>query len=278
MSTLQIVPPILVTPPKRSPKKKVLFSQFPLLSDDLLFGILFSGYLGYSYKDLFHYKMISKRIWYLGRRRIGLLELDGNDMERVLQLMADERGLSKVVSLKVNFSNVEFTPGIVKNILTWKSSLKNISFRGSMIDDVSLLQLLSPEFVQLMDENEGKENALTNNSLVDQPCPFPHLVSLDLSKDTKAKSHLINDTGLSMLTHYPNLLWISLAYTNITDQTIALICSSLVQLKHLNIQGCYGVTNASGGYLRQTSLLRLDVSNCPLLGQDFFVQVFGNNR
>ncbi len=278
MSILQIVPPFLVTPPKRSPKKKVLFSQFPLLSDDLLFGILFSGYLGYSYKDLFHYKMISKRIWYLGRRRIGLLELDGNDMERILQLMTDERGLSKVVSLKVNFSSVQFTQGMVKNILAWKTSHKNLSFRGSMMDDVCLLQLLSPEFAQLMDENEGKENALNTNSRVDQPSPFPHLVSLDLSKDTKAKSHLISDAGLSMLTHYPNLLWISLAYTNITDQTIALICSSLIQLKHLNIQGCYGVTNASGGYLRQTSLLRLDVSNCPLLGQDFFVQVFGNNR
>jgi hypothetical protein len=248
---------------------------FGFLHDDIIFGIFFSGYLGYSYRQLYSYLLICKHFQEIGSKRIGLLEIFENFDEKNLLSLCSTMQLSSIVYLKINYNNTEFTPATISSILLWKQSLKGISFRGSMINDQDLVQLLT-EFSSSSSSSSSSYLSDIINSQSD--ATIPNLVSLDLSKDSRSNSSLISDTAIISLIAYKEMKWLSLSVTGITDYSISLICSNMKKLYYLNIAGCYKITDDAFEYIKTTSLKYLNISNCRTLTSKSLQIMFKNEK
>jgi hypothetical protein len=189
--------------------------------------------------------------------------------------------LSSIVYLKINYNNTEFTPSTISSILSWKKSLKGISFRGSMIDDQDLVQLLtepsSSSSSMVMSPVSSSSSSSPN---LNSQCKavIPNLVSLDLSKDSRSKASLISDTAIQSLVAYKELKWLSLSVTGITDYAISLICSNMKKLYYLNIAGCFKITDDAFDFIKTTSLKYLNISNCRTLTNKSLQKMFSNGK
>lgn len=218
------------------------------LSDDFIFGIAFSGYLGYAWRDVMNFMTVCKRFRNIGFKYIGMF------ICRETQQIQDLPTLFSHFSSIVYF-NASFFTFIDKTILDsmqhWKNSLKGLNFRGSSINSEELQYLF-----------RSNEELLQN------------LVSLDISKDARNKRDAITDHGLAYIPKLSSLKWLNVACTNITDATLLSITGHLHHLEYLNLQACPLITNNGVKTLQQLPLRSLDISGCLLLSAAIFKTLF----
>jgi hypothetical protein len=244
---------------------------FTSLKDDLVFGILYSGYLGYSYEGLSSYFRICKYFYEIGCQRIGMV----SSGQSFSELQLAKIPLKNVVYLRIfhldrPFSNNDTIEVILSK---WKHSLRGLSFRGTMLTTEELLRLLTPITNETVDYDAVQEQ------LRQQPQQhIPNLISLDLSKDTLSKASLINDLGVSFLRNYHNLRWLSLAGTGIQNVSIKFLSEHTKQLSSLNISYCRQLSDRCSSYLKEMSVKALNISGCPDLSSESLRVLFANRR
>jgi hypothetical protein len=214
--------------------------SFSDLSDDFIFGIAFSGYLGYAWRDVMNFMAVCKRFRKIGFRYIGIFLC--RETQQVYNLPTLFAHFTNIVYFNASFfSFVDKT--ILDSMNHWKNSLKGLNFRGSSIN--------SEELEHLFRSNEVEFSQ--------------NLVALDVSKDLREKRDAVTDRGLTIIAKFSSLRWLNVACTNITDLTVLAITEHLHLLEYLNLQACPLITNNGVKAIQQLPLKSLDISCCVLL-------------
>jgi len=221
------------------------------LSDDLIFGIAFSGYLGYYWRDMIFFMSVCTRFHTIGLKYISTFMIPMNFQEQKLTFH-DFQSIStrflNIVYFDTSFSSAYITTELVTSCLSlWKSTLRGLNFRATNITSNSLKEIFSDDHPD-------------NQMMMEQ------ILSLDVSKETIVKRLQIVDEGLlEIFTLFNGLRWLNLAGTGITDKTLLILSSSCLQLQHLNLQCCTMTTNEGIKSLACLSLQTLDISCCSQL-------------
>jgi hypothetical protein len=208
------------------------------LDDDILFGIFFSGYLGYEWRQLKEVALTCRTFFSIASERIGKLVIDEiTNPDFYLQSCA--KILKRVTFLDVAFSTLQYSTESLQSIGQWTSSLRGVTFRNTSISDIQL---------QMMQD-------FANG------CPL-NLLSLDLSKGKTSARTEITDLGLQTFSRCRQLKWLNLSMTNISNDGLRIISHSFPNLELLGIQCCSEITDAGIQWLCQLPLSFLDISGC----------------
>lgn len=211
------------------------------LSDDTLFGIFFSGYLGFEWRHLKEIALVNKAFLHVARATVGKVGLNyTRDSDSYVINLATL--LSKVTFFDASFATLSYPAETMSALSKWRTTLKSLNLRGTQVSDASL-QLL-------------KEICL------DKPLK---LISLDLSQSKAADRSLITDTALTTFSASSQLRWLNLSMTDISNAGIVIIVSSFPHLQLLGLQCCRLLTNEGLVPLRSLSLTFLDISGCQQL-------------
>jgi hypothetical protein len=243
---------------------------FTSLKDDLVFGILYSGYLGYGYEVMSSYFHICKYLYEIGCQRIGMVSSGHSFSELHLAKIP----LKNIVYLRIFHLDRPFSNDTIDLILSkWKHSLRGLSFRGTMLTTEELLRLLTPITNETVDYDAVQEQLRQQRQQY-----IPNLISLDLSKDSLSKASLINDLGVSFLRNYHKLRWLSLAGTDILNVSIKFLSEHMKQLSYLNISYCRHLSDRCSSYLKEMSVKSLNISGCPDLSSESLRVLLANRR
>lgn len=206
------------------------------MSDDVLFGILYSGYVGFDWHTLRNVVMTCKVFYRLGCRRVAKLVL--KEDENIEDISKHMSGLV-FVDFRYN-SNKSFAQHTFAALRHSIASLRSLILRGTAADDSSMNCILD---------------------LRDQL----NLYSLDLSKSISTTRSLITDRALIAFQSCHNMRWLNLSMTNITDESMQLISTSFVHLELLGLQCCPRITNHGIDHLRNLPLKFVDIIGCSSL-------------
>mmetsp|Transcript_34843 Transcript_34843/g.33145 ORF Transcript_34843/g.33145 Transcript_34843/m.33145 type:complete len:352 (+) Transcript_34843:65-1120(+) len=230
------------TSKKNSPLSNVLVieedtSAFGTLSDCVIEGILFTGYIEKT--SVLGLLTISHRIHKIGNNAIRYLDL------RSLNKISNS--IVKIPKVAINLMSLDLSYSQLDESFTGseltclQSSLRGLSLRGTSVGD-NCLESLSK---------------------------LTELIYLDISKSQKSQVKNITDIGVKKLCTLKNLNWLSVGWTSITDSSIHSICQNLTKLQHLGISFCYLITNACFTEIQKLKLITLDVSSCKKLSNKF---------
>lgn len=212
------------------------------LSDDILVGILFSGYLVISdWSFLVSIMLVNKSFFELAKNHIPYVVVRNIQRKTKLSSCKLMKHIGKytknLVYLDLSFTDIEFTVDLMKCLLIWKHSLRGINFHGTNISDKGLKMISN----------------------------FKSLRFLDVSKSFSDQKLLISDVGAMEIADLPNLIWLNIAWTNITDNFVLKLCENKVPLKCLILQCCSNLTDLSVQHLSSIPFESLDISSCKLL-------------
>lgn len=211
------------------------------LSDDTLFGIFFSGYLGFEWRHLKEIALVNKAFLHVARATVGKVGLNYTcDSDSFVINLATL--LSKVTFFDASFATLSYPAETMSALSKWRTTLKSLNLRGTQVSDASLQVL--------------KEKCF------DRPLK---LISLDLSQSKAADRRLITDTALTTFSASSQLRWLNLSMTDISNTGIVTIVSSFPHLQLLGLQCCRLLTNEGLVPLRSLSLTFLDISGCQQL-------------
>jgi hypothetical protein len=233
------------------------------LSDDLIFGIAFTGYLGFTLKSIQSLLLTCKQLHRISRYQVGLFQYHESFTEEQWEIIL--KSLQQFISvscvdLSYSRSDPWSTVGLFENLKRWSSTLYGLNFKDTLIDDLDLKQLAIAS-----SENNAQENI-----------KFNQLRFLDLSKVRRDDRTLITDEGMSHFLHCRQMKWLNLGMTDITDAMIEQIVMYMPYLEYLSIPSCHKLTNACLHHLKKLSLVVLDISFCKGLTLDAFQILFGN--
>lgn len=216
------------------------------LSEDLMCAILFSGYLGFGWTDLFYYTLINRYIYALGKRSIGLLR-DGMYPVDTLRAVAQ---LSNLVHIDLCRDEYIDQSDAILYVLQQNSSssLRVLDLKYFPVPELSLRKI--SQFTKLQ--------YLALNSWVSTSS----LESTPLCNDDSSWGHL---------QHLVCLEYLDLSGTSIPSQALAQICSlrdingvmRTIPLTHLFLHSCHQLDDRIGEYLCHLPLKALDIGGCP---------------
>jgi hypothetical protein len=206
------------------------------MSDDVLFGILYSGYIGFDWHTLRKVVMTCKTFYRLGCRRIAKLVL--KEEENVIDIT---KQLSGLVFIDFGYnSNKDWAPHTFAALRHSFNSLRSLILRGTLVSDRAMDCILDLQ----------KEI---------------NLYSLDLSKSISFTRSLISDRALLAFQFCHQMRWLNLSMTNITDDSMQLISTSFPRLELLGLQCCPRITNRGIDHLNNLPLKFLDIIGCSSL-------------
>lgn len=214
------------------------------LSEDILSGILFSGYLGHSFDQLLPVFLVCQCFKDVGYRTVGVLVArQASYLTRMVSC------LTSLVFVDLQFAPIHCTPELMECFLCRRRTLRGLNMRATDVDDSCL-----PVIAQL-----------TNLSL------------LVLSKAQRIPDEQnISDDGAMHLAQLVHLRWLDLSMTNITDEAVRAVCEPSPQgpkaLTHLLLQCCARITSRSMEYIQLMPLKLLAVSSCMHMSADALVE------
>lgn len=232
--------------------------------DQLLARVVF-GYCTDYWPDLLRLLLVNKRFSALGLAYINRVSVQANPKVSGSWLCATlPRMACRLSSLKLDFTlrgDVEgsqwnggeaFPSSEVLGALlgTLAPTLTRLSLRGTALDDEAMAAL-----------------AVLNKGLE----------MLDVSKSSRSFAPLITDVGIEHLcggvsdsVPFARMVWLNLAMTRITDESVLGISSNMPMLRHLGLQCCSLLTDDCCLSLESLSLESLDVSSCQQLTDTAF--------
>lgn len=255
------------------------------LSEDLIFGIAFSGYLGFNWQSMRNILLTSKTLYIIGQRQVGLISFNDDLLED--SFLTTMRTLRNVSCINIPYMPYTMTSEVMTYMSTFYRTLHGLNLRGTEVDDVALLKLLQchPLVQQRQASPVDSSSPPSSSSSLLSPDdidklsigdPFPKLRFLDLSKSHSTQRPLITDLGLRTFQSCTGIRWLSLGMTSITDSTIEWICNSMKSLENLSIPLCHGITDKCCHVLRQTKLVVLDITFCKGLTNAAIAILFEN--
>ena len=230
------------------------------LEDKLLARIVF-GYSTDYWPDVLRLLLVNKRFCALGLDYIHRVSVQSNSKVSGTWLCATlPRMAWRLSSLKLDFTlrgDVEgggeaFPSSEVLAALleTLAPTLTRLSLRGTALNDEAMKAL-----------------AVLNKKLE----------ILDVSKSSRSFAPLITDVGIEHLcggvsdsAPFARMVWLNLAMTRITDESIMGISRNMPMLRHLGLQCCSLLTDDCCLSLESLSLESLDVSSCQQLTDTAF--------
>lgn len=224
-------------------------SDFLSLSDYLLNGILFSGYLS-TYEVLNSIRLVSRQCNSLTLKYLGVIDLSIHTNRRRIHLnLVHKRHLADMLSRSAMLQFVD---------LSYAYSSKNA-------DDA----VPFPKLSDLIHERNNKNIrylSLRGTTATDESLQnvsrYSSLMYLDISKYTSSSLTAIGDTTISSLANMSNLHWLNLSGTSVSNEGIRALCegSSKHSLKYLAVQQCVWLSGDVCRWLRGLSLVLLDLS------------------
>lgn len=238
-----------------------MIRAFTELPEDLLIGILFSGYLGFDWLEVREYALVNKSLFQLARCSVCKVTVPADEFSSYCQNIANI--LSQTIYFDLSDIN-SYTPETSSTIAKWSHSLKSLVLRGVNVVDDDIRTIM-----------QNIESSWPNNTLT--------LMSLDLSKGKIADRPHISDAAIeyfitSSAFDGSALRWLNLSMTNISDYGIILIASSFPKLELLGIQCCPRLSNGGLEPLTALSLSFLDFSGCKGLTGGVIEILFNGNR
>eukprot|EP01039_Chlorochromonas_danica_P001245 gene1244-1357_t len=244
------------------------------LSDDLLAGILFSGYLGKSLEEHTALLCVNRHLEALGHKTIGVI-IDTSIPQAIRKVSdgSDDSG-----------EGVEDGEYKLKEEWTHWLTAKFCKMQGLVHVNLAYSSAtLSPSLLGLLSRTKRSLTYLDlrGNALVGDDC-LPHIAQLDQLRYLNLSKNLslahstvtspITDEGAIYLASLGHLTFLDLSMTSITDATINVLCQGDCSrsLTHLVLQCCSELTNDCLAVLRMLSLEVLDLCGNVRLPIDFF--------
>jgi hypothetical protein len=253
------------------------------LSDDLLFGILCTGYCGFTTKSRLNILLSCKTLWRIGSN-LGLLRLsDAPDAETWSRRVAALINCLNVTCVDLaHCKSCELPPAFLRQILSWNHSLYGLNLRNTLIGDQSLAILFATVPATATATATDQESETATDSIKDRGGVkrdrFQQLRFLDLSKFSGAESALVTDEGLRAVcsSSCRQMRWLNLGMTAISSAGIIDVCKHMPALEYLSIPMCYHLTDSALEAIKDLSLVVLDMSYCTGLSSKAFHILFNN--
>ena len=254
------------------------------MSEDLIFGIAFSGYLGFTWDSMQNVLLTSKQLYLIGQRQIGLISCNEDDKstDAFLTMM---RTCHNVSCVNIPYMPFHLSVEVMTSIGGWYRTLHGLNLRGTTVTDEQL-QILMQNHPLLLQASSlsSSDHAVDSSSSLSlrnvDPIPsinlFPQLRFLDLSKSTSEQRPFITDVALQPFRYCTGLKWLNLGMTSITNESIRFICKNMKSLENLSIPLCHGITNDCCIDLRELKLVVLDITYCKNLNRHCIPILFGD--
>ncbi len=281
------------------------------LSEDLIFGIAFSGYLGFTVKSIVKILLTCRQLYRIGRYQVGIFQFHDQFTQQQWSTISKAlRQFDSVSCMDFSYSHSERLPlSILKNLTRWSTTLFGLNFKDTLINDADLKSLTTFDDFEMI-HKQTNEEALMNHSryassslttlesldvtmdlesdeaissssrethkvMVSQ-VNYPQLRFLDLSKVKRIDRTLITDEALTPFLRCNKLKWLNLGMTDITNAGIEKIVQAMPHLEYLSIPYCHKLTDDCLHHIKQLPLVVLDITFCRGLTLNAFTILFGD--
>ncbi len=291
---------------------KIQSITFLDLSEDLIFGIAFSGYLGFTVKSIVKILLTCRQLYRIGRYQVGIFQFHDQFTQHQWCTISKALGQFDSVScMDFSYSHSERLPSsILKNLTRWSTTLFGLNFKDTLISDADLKFLTSFDDFEMIHEDQTNEESLKNHSIsassslttlesldvtmdletdeaiscssretqkiIVSQVQYPQLRFLDLSKVKRIDRTLITDEALTPFLRCNQMKWLNLGMTDITNAGIEKIVKAMPHLEYLSIPYCHRLTDHCLYHIKQLPLVVLDITFCRGLTLNAFTILFGD--
>lgn len=229
------------------------------LSDELLYGILYSGYLGFDWNSLKNVVLSCPRLAQIGYERCQYVKLSKYAMGCTSYIPGLSSTLKRVQYLDMGLvsSSITLTACACEAITKWSNTMRALDLRYVQITD-DQLKMICKEMSKLQ--------------------------YLNLARSQRS-SVLITDESGKFIRYLTNLQYLNLSNTGITDVTIASLVDDQSQsvsrplnLQYLLLDGCNALTDSALQSISTiTTLTHLDISSNNNFTAHGFLLAFNHN-